>query len=333
MTFKRSILLALVLGGLGLGLRWMIWASAYDTQTRLILRPQLLAMFNLFFCLCGAVVALLFLLRWPREVQADAPFISDSIPPVLLRWASVVCYAGAGALLLAQLYTAVQFSKVLLADGIFQLLQVPFLVLLIRRQDGESLSYATLTLFPAFVNCCLVVGLYHQVGAEPNPQVYLWAIAAELLSAAAWVSYAGFGFQYQSGRRFGLLAHLALLTLPVGIIAPLPISWRLTLLAQLLWLLAALLCLRTGAQRPRRRHDRHRRHRASASAPESSPQEPEEDAPMEAEPVEYVPRSSSAVQQDHPVIVAIDDTPGDAPPPPPPHVPRRLRRREEDGSF
>ena len=241
MTFKPSVILSLAAGVACALFRSVIWNSAYDAETRLITQPRLLMMFNLFLCLCAVVVVLVFLLRWPRDGSAGTPLASSGVPELLLRWGSVGCYTAAGIMLLR---TLPRFSVVLLVSGVFQLLQVPFLMLLIRRRDPESLTFATWTLPPTFANCCLVVGLYHQVGAEPNPQVYLWAVAAVLLVSLTWVALAGFGFQYQSGKWFGLCAHVAVLTLPTAIVAPLPLPWRLTLAAQLLWITGALLGLK-----------------------------------------------------------------------------------------
>ncbi len=244
MTFQRSTALAAALGGVGLFFRLSVWQTTYDSTTRLIAEPALLLMFNLFFLVCGVVISLLLLRRWPEGAAASPPYSSPTAPVKGLRFAAAACFALGGILMLLELSGGEGISPVPAISAALLLLQGPVLLSLTLRRDTGGLSYATWLLLPCFVSCYLLVGLYHQVGAEPDTQVYLWTVISSLLACGAWVNLTGFSYQRQSGRLFALFAHLSLLALPVGIAAPLPGAWRAALAGQWLWLLACLLSLR-----------------------------------------------------------------------------------------
>lgn len=244
MTIKRSIFLSVLLGIAGMACRAYVWNQAYDAGTKLIVQPANLLLFNgLFFCY-GLAAALLYLLRWPKGGIGCAPYASRSRFQHLLRWGCVVCSGLSGGLMLYSVLDSGVLSTVPIMTAALLLVQAPVLILLLLRQDTDSLAYAGWLLLPTFVNCFLNVGLYHNVGAEPNPQVYLWTIVSSLLAAGAWVELTGFAYLKQPGRAFGLLGRLALMILPVGMAAPLSLAWRLAMLSSWLWLTASLLGLR-----------------------------------------------------------------------------------------
>ena len=61
------------------------------------------------------------------------------------------------------------------------------------------------------------------------------------------MGYAAFAYERPKGTAFALIALLALPMLLMAAAAPLPLSYRLSLLGQLAWLLAALLSMKFQA--------------------------------------------------------------------------------------
>lgn len=244
MTCRRSLMLALVLGLLGMIFRLGVWRIAYDADTRLVLRPSLVILYNLFFLLCAGAVALQFFQRTAGAGEARPPYRAAGPVAAALRWASAAAAFAAGGLMCTDLPEDLLHYPVPLICAVLLLVHGAMSLLLGRQGETEGLRYATLLLLPMFTSCFFNVGLYHEIGPEPNPQVYLWPVVALLIATGGWVEYAGFAYLYRQGRAFGLLGLLALMTLPVGMAAPLSLCWRLVLLCQYLWLLSALLDLR-----------------------------------------------------------------------------------------
>lgn len=247
MTFKRCIFLTVALGGVGLFFRLAVWTAAYDNEAQLVTNPGLVTIFNVFFVLCCLLAVLYFASRWRRNAVAPAPYASSRPLTRLLRLGAALCSLAAGALMLAQQFSSGQLALVLLIAGGLLVIQSVILFLLTQRKEQGSSFYGTLLLFPPFVSCCWLVAFYHQIGGVPNREIYLWSVAAGILSAVCWVGYTGFFYEKQTGRRFGITAILLMLATPVALAAPLTMPWRFSLLGQWLWMWAALLELKPAS--------------------------------------------------------------------------------------
>ena len=243
MTLKRSVGLSLALGAVCSGFRLAVWQAAYDPETQLITDSGLVLLSNLFFCLCLLVIGLLFVLRHPRDAAAPAPYSSETPLRRLLRLAAVCCSIASGVLLLWEQgevspisYIAVIMGVLLVGQGVAELL-------LTLWKDTDSKRYASLLLLPAFSGCYWLVAFYHQFGPVPNRETYLWPTITGVVVAAAWLGYIAFAYEKPRGTLFALAGLIALPMLLLASAAPLPLSYRLSLLGQLAWLWAALLTL------------------------------------------------------------------------------------------
>ena len=247
MTIKRSAALSLILGLICGGFRLAVWKAAYDPVTQLVTDPALVRTCNLFFCLCLLVIGLVFFIRHPRDTVSPAPYGSQTPARRLLRLAAVVCSLFAGGLLISEQWSARPFPVISLILGLLLLGQGVAELLLTLWTDTERKRYISLLLLPAFSGCFWLVAFYHQFGSYPNRETYLWPILTGIVLAAAWVGYAAFAYERPKGTAFALIALLALPMLLMAAAAPLPLSYRRSLLGQLAWLLAALLSMKFQA--------------------------------------------------------------------------------------
>ena len=249
--FVPSVIAAAALGGVGLLLRQAVWQSAYDAESKLIVQPRWLLAFNAFCVLVGALIGLVYYMRSPGKRDFAPPYADRSPVTVLLRLLSAGCSAGAGVLLLRErLQTSTPAAPVSMVSAVLLILLFPTLALLTLRLQKDGLAHATALLLPLFAHCLWLVTMYQYVGGEPSPQVYLWPVVSGILVVVSWLGYVGFAYQRQSGRGFGLAAHLLLMAVPIAMDAPLNLPWRLSLAAPWLWMLAALLNLGTADSEP-----------------------------------------------------------------------------------
>lgn len=217
---------------LGLGviclLFWSgIWQHIYDPATQLVHSQGLVGLFCGFVLLCALI---LLLLARDRLRQASEPGIVG-LPVVGLRILAALLSVLAGVKMLLPLLAAPSPIPVILA--VLLLLNGPALLGLAPREMGNLQK--TLLLFPAFVSCYWLVAFYHQYGSCPSWVTYLWPMAAGLLAAWGWISYASRIYQPRKWDATVPLALVCVLVLCPSLAAPLSDGYRLSLAAQLVW--------------------------------------------------------------------------------------------------
>lgn len=247
MNLRRCTALALGLGMVCFLIRNAVWSAAYDASAQLLVRSDLTALFDLFLCLCAAILVLLLFSRWPRGEAAPSPYGAATPLRCGLRLAAALCSLAAGVLMLGEQATARFVEPIPLVLDVLLIAQGGLLAYLTLDRRTSSTRYASLLLLPLFISCYWLVAFYHQYGSSPSSETYLWPTVAGVLAALAWMYYTGFSYQKQTGRRFGLTALLSLLTLPPAMAAPISLGCRLFLLGQLAWFWAASLELVPGA--------------------------------------------------------------------------------------
>lgn len=245
MNLRRCTALALGLGAVCFLIRSAVWSAAYDTSAQLLVRSDLTALFDLFLCLCAAILVLLLFSHWPRGETAPPPYGAATPLRCGLRLAAALCSLAAGVLMLGE--QAIWFAELIpFLLNVLLIVQGGLLVCLTLNRRTSSTLYASLLLLPLFISCYWLVAFYHQYGSSPSSETYLWPTLAGVLVALAWMYYTGFSYQKQTGRCFGVTALLTLLTLPPAMAAPISLGYRLFLLGQLAWFWAAALELSPG---------------------------------------------------------------------------------------
>lgn len=241
MKNKLCPVLALGLGLLCGLLRMAVWSAAYDPATQLVTDTGLTLYFNLFVLLCALVLALLF---FRTGAQVRAPY--GGTGAILgLRLAAALLSLAAGGMMLWSALGTFPLNVISVLLGLLLAVQGGALAYLALSKPEQAGPWTNVLLLPVFVSCYWLVAFYHQYGSCPSAETYLWPMISGLLAAWAWLDYAGFVYQPRSGRRFALLSLIAVLTLPAAVTAPLSLPFRLSLLAQLVWLWAAGLTMET----------------------------------------------------------------------------------------
>lgn len=218
---------ALGLGGICLLFWSWIWQHIYDPVTQLVHSQGLVELFCGFVLLCALI---LLLLARDRLGRAPGPGVAG-LPVMGLRILAALLSVFAGVEMLLPLLAAPSPIPLILA--VLLILNGPALLGLVPPKMGNLQK--TLLLFPAFVSCFWLVAFYHRYGSCPSWVTYLWPMAAGLLAAWGWISYAGRVYQPRKWDVTVPLALVCVLVLLPGLAAPLSDGYRLSLAAQLVW--------------------------------------------------------------------------------------------------
>lgn len=221
--------------GLLCALLWQaVWAGIYDPETQLVSDDGSAGLFGLLLLVLAAL--LLVLARpWTRQTP---PSPALELPARALR-----CGGGLAALIAGVWMIAGQLAAPALIPLLLGALLAASGVVMVwlALGQGEPGLRQGLVLLPTFTACYWLVAFYHEYGSDPSWVTYLWPMLAGLAAVWCWIALSGDLIQPDRSHQSLPWAVVTVLLICPALTSPLSTPYRLSLLAQLLWLWPSVL--------------------------------------------------------------------------------------------